>query len=99
MSAAGGARSVEHHHASDTARSRAEHLLRTMAQGKAAVFRASNRRPLPIKSSTRSPDSRRLAVRSEVSQGIARRAAGNFSVDQKEKSARRFYLRQQRFSP
>jgi hypothetical protein len=30
----------DHHHARHTARSRAEHLLRAMAAGKAAVFRA-----------------------------------------------------------
>jgi len=62
--------------------------------------------------SLRAPDSGPLTVRSEISQGIARRRVGNFCIDQKEKSARlakwrassddhavhRFSLKQQRSS-
>src|SRR5436190_3197732 len=70
-----------------------------------------NSGPLPVMSSLRAPEARPLTVRSEISQGIARRSLGNLSVDQKEKSARqatcassddhaahRFYLKQQHSS-
>src|SRR6185437_11800619 len=52
-SATGVARSDEHHHAHDTARSRAEHLLGAMAARKTRCLRASNRRPLPVMSALR----------------------------------------------
>jgi hypothetical protein len=39
-------------------------------------------------SSVRAPDSWAFDVRSEISQGIARRRVGNLCVGQKEKSAR-----------
>jgi hypothetical protein len=58
-------------------------------EGKAAVCGPRIARPLPIMSSLRAPDSGPLTFRSEVSQGIARRCAGNFCVDQKEKATAR----------
>ena len=88
MSATGVARSDEEDHARDSARSRAEHLLWAMAGGKRRCLRASTHRPLPIMGSLRAPESWPLTLRSEISQGIARRSLGNLSVDQKEKSAR-----------
>jgi hypothetical protein len=65
-----------------------EHLLWAMAEGKSRCFRASYRRPLPIMSALRAPESWPLTQRSEISQGIARRRGENLRVDQKEKSAR-----------
>src|SRR5204863_823154 len=50
-----------------------------------------NRGPLPVMSSLRAPESRPLTLRSEISQGIARRRVGNLSVDQKKKSARQAF--------
>src|SRR5579871_6460000 len=47
----------DHHHARNTARSRAEHLLRAMAGRKSRRLRTSNRRPLPVISSLRAPES------------------------------------------
>jgi hypothetical protein len=47
----------DHHHARDTARSRAEHLLRAMAGGKSRCSPASHRQPLPMMSALRAPDS------------------------------------------
>jgi hypothetical protein len=44
--------------------------------------------PLPVRNSLRAPESRPSTLKSEISQGIARRRVGNLSVDQKEKSAR-----------
>src|SRR5690348_11589103 len=55
-----------------------------MARGKSRCLPASNRRPLPMMSSLRVPDSGPLTFRSEISQGIARRRVGDSSVDQKE---------------
>jgi hypothetical protein len=81
------ARSDDHHHARDTARSRAEYLLWAMAGEKSRCLRAWYRRPLPIMSSLRAPESKPLTVGSEISQGIARRRVGNLCVDEKEKSA------------
>ena len=78
-------RKHDHHHARDTARSRAEHLLRAMAGRKSRCLRASDRQPLPIMGSLRAPESCPLTVRSEISQGIARRRVGKFCVGQKRK--------------
>jgi hypothetical protein len=52
------------------------------------LFAGFERRPLSMMRSLCAPDSGPLMVRSEISQGIARRRVGNFCVDQKEKSAR-----------
>jgi hypothetical protein len=52
------------------------------------LFAACNRRPLPMMSSLRAPESRPLTFRSEISQGIACRRVESLCVDQKEKSAR-----------
>src|SRR6185437_11763830 len=57
-------------------------------RGKKPLFAGLERRPLPIMSSLRAPESWPLTFRSEISQGIARRRVGNLCVDQKEKSAR-----------
>src|SRR5579871_5252190 len=59
-----------------------------MDRGKSRCLRASKRRPLPIMSSLRAPDSGPLTFRSEISQGTARRHVGNLCLDHKEKSAR-----------
>ena len=59
-----------------------------MAEGKSRCFRASYRRPLPIMSALRAPESWPSTLRHEISQGIAWRRGGNLRVDQKEKSAR-----------
>jgi hypothetical protein len=77
----------DHHHARDTAGSRAEHLLWAMARGKSRCLRTSNAGPLPIMSSLRAPDSGPSTFRSEISQGIAHRRVGDLRVDQKEISA------------
>src|SRR5690348_18454466 len=45
--------------------------------GKKPLFAGLERRPLPIVSSLRAPDSGPLTFRSEISQGIARRRVGN----------------------
>src|SRR5580698_6050276 len=55
-----------------------------MAAGKSRCFRASNRRPLPIMSALRAPESWPSTLRREISQGIARRRAGYLCVDEKE---------------
>ena len=75
---------VHNRHARESAPRRAETPIKGNGREKSRRFRASNCRPLPIMSSTGAPDSGPLTLRSEISQGIARRHVGNLCVDQKE---------------
>src|SRR5690242_16513432 len=56
-----------------------------MASGNSRCLRPSNRPPLPIMSSLRAPDSGPLTVRSDISQGIARRPRWKFVCRPKRK--------------
>jgi hypothetical protein len=78
----------DHHHARDTARSRAEHLLRTMAEGKSRCFRASIHGPMPKATLRRRGIARRFERMLANIQGITHLAAANFKVREKEKESR-----------
>src|SRR5690349_18148262 len=84
MSATGVARSDEHHHARDTARSRAEHLLWAMASPREGQKPALYRGPLPIRRSLDARIPTLQPARSSKSQQNARRRVYSFSSDEKK---------------